>query len=147
MKVFLRKDIEKVGMAGEIVKVEDGFARNYLLPKKLAVEITKNNVKFYEKSEKSVEDRKEVIATKTSMLAERIKSLKLTVKRKMHDDGKLYGAINPVEIVDLLAKHNISIAKNQVKFDKSIKNKGNFEITIKLTTRLQPRVKIAIVPE
>src|SRR5690242_14771926 len=101
MKVFLRQNIAKVGLAGEIIKVEDGYARNYLFPRNLAVEITGTNEAFYQKKVKSFEHRKEVIETETSMLAEKIKELAVTIKRKMHDDGKLYGAISQADIVDI----------------------------------------------
>src|SRR5205807_5551570 len=104
MKVFLKKNIEKVGLAGEIINVNDGFARNYLFPRDLALEITPANASFYAQRAKSVDNRKEVIATETSLLAEKIKDLKLSVKRKMHDDGKLYGAVTPSDIVDLMAQ-------------------------------------------
>lgn len=147
MKIFLRKDIERVGLAGEIIKVGDGYARNYLIPRGLAVEITKENEQFYVKRVKKVEYRKEAIATQTSMLAEKIKTINITLKKKAHDDGKLYGAVNAAEIVDLLANKGIVIAKNQVKFDKSIKTKGTFTITIKLTSRLQPKLSLNVVPE
>src|SRR3989304_7109869 len=138
MKVFLQKDVEKIGIAGEIIKVNSGFARNFLIPKKLAVEITEKNEAFYQNRVKSVEHRKEVIVNKTSMLAERIKDVRLTIKKKMHDDGKLYGAINAIEIVDALAKAGIAVSKNQIDFGKSIKSKGKYDVTIKLTARLQP---------
>ncbi len=147
MKVFLRKDIEKIGLAGEIINVGDGYARNYLIPHGLAIEITKKNEIFYAKRIKKVEHRKEVIATQTSMLAEKIKSLKITLKKKLHDDGKLYGAVNASEVVDLLAKKGIIITKNQVKMDKSIKTKGTFAVTIKLTSRLQPQLSRSVGPE
>lgn len=147
MKVFLRKDVEKIGMAGEIIKVNDGFARNFLIPRHLGVEITSKNEAFYKTQLKSVEHRKEVIATKTSMLAERIKSITITLKRKMHDDGKLYGAINASEIVEALQKEGTSISKSQVQFGKSIKSKGTFEVTIKLTARLKPTLKVTVLPE
>ena len=147
MKVFLRKDVEKVGMAGEIIKVNDGYARNFLFPRELALEITSDNASYYQGKVKKVEHRKEVVATKTSMLAERINAMSITLKRKMHDDGKLYGAVGASEIVDELAKGGISIGKNQVLFDKSIKNKGTFQATIKLTSRLKPKIKITIVSE
>lgn len=147
MKVFLKKDVEKVGMAGEIIKVTDGFARNFLFPKKLAVEITSANEQQLQKHVKQILHRKEVISNKTSMLAERIGSMTVTLHRKMHDDGKLYGAINAHEIVDALAKEGINISKSQVLFNKSIKNKGTHEVTIKLTSRLKPIVKVSIVPE
>ena len=146
-KVFLLQDIEHVGMAHEIVSVSDGYAQNYLLPRKLGMIVTAENQSSFSKRAKVIEKRHEVIATKTSMLAERIKSLNLTLRRKMHDDGKLYGSINPTEIVDLLSNHGVSIAKNQVELDKSIKAKGTYEVTIKLSSRLQPKVVVTVVPE
>lgn len=147
MKVFLLKDIKKVGIAGEIIKVEDGYARNYLFPRNLGIEITKSNEAFYAKKAKTVDQRKEIIETETSMMAEKINDLKLSLKRKMHDDGKLYGAISSQEIVTLLEGKGINISKSQIKIDKSIKTKGTHEVTIKLSSRLQPKVIITIIPE
>lgn len=147
MKVFLRKDVEKIGLAGEIVKVTDGYAKNYLIPKGLAAVVTEKSEKFFKSRERVVENRKSIIATQTSMLAEKIDSMHITIKRKMHDDGKLYGAINPNEIVDELAKKGISVSKNQVLFPKSIKDRGTYEVTIKLSSRLQPKIKVSVVPE
>lgn len=147
MKVYLLKDVPKIGMAGEVLKVADGFGQNFLLPRKLAVEITIQNESFYMQREKVVEHRKEVVATKTSMLAEKIGSIKLTLKRKMHDDGKLYGAISALEIVDLLAEKGVSISKSQVDLDKSIKAKGSYDVTIKLSSSLKPTVKLTIISE
>jgi large subunit ribosomal protein L9 len=146
-RVFLVQDIENVGMAHEIVKVSDGYATNYLIPRKLGIEVTEHNEQFFKKREKTIEKRNEVIASKTSMLSERIKSLSLTLRRKLHDDGKLYGSISPAEIVDLLAANDVSIAKNQVIFEKSIKAKGSYEITIKLSSRLQPKFKLNVIGE
>ncbi len=147
MKVFLLKDVKQVGIAGEVLQVADGFGKNFLIPGKLAVEITAHNEQFYKNKIKQVENRKEVIATQTSMLAEKIKSITLTLKRKVHDDGKLYGSVSQVEIVDLLAEKGVSVSKSQIEFDKSIKNQGAHEVTIKLSTRLQPKLTVKIVPE
>lgn len=147
MKVFLKKDIEKVGMANEIVKVGDGYARNYLIPRGLAVEITPENEALFTARLKKIENRKEVVTSKTSMLAEHIKGMKVTVHRKMHNDGKLYGAVSAVDIVDLLAGQGISIGKSQVVFDKSIKTKGIHKVQIKLTSALQPELTVLVVPE
>lgn len=147
VKVFLLKDIEKIGMAGEVVKVSDGFGSNYIIPRKLGVEVTPANEKSFANKKKVVEKRKEVISTKTSMLAERIKSIKLTLKRKLHDGDKLYGSISSGEIADLLAEQGVSVAKNQIEFDKAIKAKGSYEVTIKLSSSLQPKVTVVIIPE
>lgn len=149
MKIFLLKDVEKVGMAGEMVNVKEGFARNVLVPRKQAIIITKKNEAFYKKHEVQVERRKEKIESQTSMLAEKIKSLKITLKRKVHDDGKLYGAIKPVEVVDLLAKKGVSVSKNQIEIPKSIKEKGTFKdsVVIKLSSRLKPKLTLNIIAE
>lgn len=147
MKVFLKKNVEKIGLAGEIINVNDGFARNFLMPRDLALEVTPATEAFYAKKAKTVENRKAVVATETSMLAEKIKDLKLSLKCKMHDDGKLYGAVGSSDIVDLLAEKGITISKGQVVIEKSIKTKGIHEITIKLSSRLQPVVRLVISPE
>jgi len=145
MKVFLLKDVEKIGLAGEIIKVKDGFATNYLVPRKLAVILTAENEKHYTGRVKNVEHRKEVISTKTSMLAEKIGSFQLKLKCKTHDDGKLYGSVSPADIVDLLGEKGISISKNQVEFGKSIKSTGTYKVTIKLSSKLKPVLTLKVV--
>jgi large subunit ribosomal protein L9 len=147
MKIFLLKDVERVGIAGEIILLKNGFARNFILPKKLGIEVTAANEPFYKSKAKSVDERRAVIATKTSILAEKISSLTLKIKHKAHDDGKLYGAITAAEIMVLLAKAEVSVAKNQIIVEKSIKETGIFEVTVKLSNKLQPKVKLKVSAE
>jgi len=147
MKVYLKEDIERVGMKKEIIDVNDGFANNYLIPRKLAVAVTPQNEAFYTSMAKVINHRKEVIATQTSMLAEKIGSLEIKIKRKMHDDGKLYGSLNALEIAEALQQQGVNVAKSQVIIDKSIKEKGHHSVTIKLTSRLQPKLKVHVLPE
>lgn len=145
MKVFLLKDITKVGLKGEVIKVKDGYAKNFLFPNKLAVELTKSNEDFYKNKAVQVEHRKDIIESETSMLSEQIAHIKLTVKKKTHDDGKLYASINAAEVVDLLKEKNIAVSKSQIKFDKAIKAKGSYQITIKLSSKLQPKLTLNVV--
>lgn len=147
MEVYLYKDVEKIGLAGEIIKVGDGFARNFLIPQGLAVEITKQNKSQFLSKIRKIENRKEVIASQTSMLAEKMSTITVTLKRKMHDNGQLYGSINAVEIVEALANQGISITKSQVEFDKPLKSKGSSKVTIKLSTRLKPTITVIIASE
>lgn len=147
MLVYLTQDVEKIGLMHEIVKVSDGFANNFLIPKKLAIEVTSANRAGFEKRVVEVKNRKQVIESKTSMLAERIGALKLTLKRKMHDDGQLYGAVSQTEVADLLGQQGIKVSKNQVLFDKNIKERGTFPVTIKLSSQLQPVCKVQIIAE
>jgi large subunit ribosomal protein L9 len=147
MKVFMRKDVPQVGMAGTVVKVTDGYARNFLFPQGFAVEVTLDNEGSFTQRAHKLDVRKEVIATKTSILGEKIKATKIVLKRKMHDDGKLYGAVSPHEIVDLLGEKGISVSKSQIIFDKSIKAKGLHTIIIQLTSKLQASLSLEIVSE
>jgi large subunit ribosomal protein L9 len=148
MKVYLLKNVEGVGMAREIIKVSDGYAQNFLLPNKLAVQVTPANEKFYQTQIRNIENRKEAIVSETSRLAEDIKTAKnLVLKRKTHDGSKLYASVNPLEIAELFTKQNMAVSKSQVHFDKAIKSTGSYDVIIKLSSRLQPVVKIKVVSE
>lgn len=147
MKVFMLKDVVNVGMAGNVVKVAEGYAVNFLLPRKLAVQITAENEKLYAHKIKQTEHKKEVVASKTSMLAERIKTMTLILKKKMHDDGKLYGSVNSLEVAELLSKEGIAVGKSQIEFDKSIKEKGVFPVTVKLTSQLKTQFSLKVVSD
>ena len=147
MKVYMIKDVENVGLAGEILKVAEGYAVNFLIPKKLAVKVTSANEAFYEKNKRELVKREEVISSKTSMMAEKIKGLQLVIKRKMHDDGKLYGAVSSTEIVELMAENGVAVSKSQIEFDKNIKEKGTFEFTVKLTSKIKPKATLKVIAD
>lgn len=147
MEVFLNKDVEKIGLAGEIIQVGDGFARNFLIPKGLAVEITPHNKSQYLAKIRTVKNRKEAIASQLSMLGEKINHISLTLKRKMHDNGQLYGAVNAAEIADALSRQGIAINKNQVEFEHIIKSKGSFKVIIKLAPTIKSSLTVTIIGE
>ena len=143
MNVFLLKDIVQVGLKNEIIKVSDGYAANFLFPKKLAVEVTPANEKLYAAKARTVQNRAAIIESTSSVLGDQIAHLNLKLKKKM-DGDKLYAAIGQNEIVDLLKEHNVSISKSQVIFDKAIKSKGTFEVTIKLSSKIQPKFTLQV---
>ncbi|MGC2310592.1 MAG: 50S ribosomal protein L9 [Candidatus Babeliaceae bacterium] len=147
MKVFLLKEVPQVGNADEMVNVTEGFARNFLFPRKLALEVTSQNQATLAKRAQTKEKKEEVVATKTSQLAEKFKSILLVLKRQTHDGGELYAPIRPIEIVELLAEKGFPVAKNQIGFNKSIKTTGLHHVTIKLSSTLQPTIQIKIVAE
>ncbi len=147
VRVFLLKDVEKIGLAGEIIKAAEGYARNFLIPRKIGVEVTKKNESSFSHRIKVVEKRKEALDSKTSMLAEKIKGTMVTLKRKIHDNDQLYGSISAKEIADELSKQGISVSNSQVVMVKSIKTKGLHSVIIKLSNKLQPKLKVKIAPE
>jgi len=146
MEVFLKKDVAGVGMAGQIIRVQQGFANNYLIPRNLGIIVTAANRASLAKQERKPKDP-EVAHSETSMLAEKIGAIKVVLKRKMHDDGKLYAAVREAEIVELLAQKGFKINKNQVIFERPIREKGSYKVIIKLSTKLQPQIHVNVVAE
>lgn len=145
MKMFLLQDVAKVGFAGEIIKVSDGYAKNFLIPKKMGVEITEHNIAFYESKIKNVEHRKEALSSEQSMLSEKVSNLKLTLKRKLHDKDKLYASVNASDIVDLLAENGFKVGKSQIIFEKTIKKTGEHNVTVRLSSKLQPVFTLKVI--
>ena len=147
MEVFLLQNVENVGVKGHIVKVSDGYALNFLIPKKLAIQVTEGNRSTLASRIKVEEIKSDVLKSKIALLAEDIKSLHITLKKKIHDDGKLYGAVSAEDIVDVLKAKNVQVNKKQVEFEKSIKSIGEHKVTIRLSTKLKPQLTIKIVAE
>jgi len=147
MQVFMLKDVENVGMAGQIIKVSDGYATNFLLPRKLATKVTAEGMSFYKVKEKKAEVDKKVLNSKAAMLAERICNMHITMKKKVHNENKLYGAISSDEIVELLKDKEISVNKKQVDFAKAIKTTGEHKVIIKLSSKLKPEFTLKVIGE
>jgi large subunit ribosomal protein L9 len=144
MQVYLLKDVERVGMAGQIITVSDGYAKNFLFPRNLGVQVTAENAGFYKEKKVKEQVAVEVLNSKVAMLAERIKTLHLMVKERVHDDGKLYGALGAEEVVELLKAKDIVVNKKQIEFDKSIKAVGEHKVTVRLTSKLKPQLTIKV---
>ncbi|MFA6527513.1 MAG: 50S ribosomal protein L9 [Candidatus Babeliales bacterium] len=145
MHIYLLKDVEKVGMKGSVVKVAEGFAENFLIPRKLGIKVSENELAFYQNKKVKEQVTSEVINSKVAMLAERIKGLHLTVKERAHDDGKLYGSVGADELVELLKKNDIQVNRKQVEFDKAIRKVGDHKVTIKLSTKLKPQLTLKVL--
>lgn len=147
MQVYMLKDVERVGRAGQIITVSDGYAKNFLFPQKSAVEVNEGNRAFYEQKKLKEKVTAEMISSKAALLAERIKELKISVKEKVHDDGKLYGSVGADEIVMLLKKHEVSVERKQVEFPKAIKAIGEHKVAIKLSAKLRPEFTLIVEAE
>lgn len=146
MKVFLLQDIESVGMAGQIVSVTDGYASNFLFPRKLAQKVAPGSEAFFAQKIKKAEVTAQVLSSKIAMLAERLKTTKITIEKRVHDDGKLYGSVAAEEIVDALKEKGFAVNKKQVVFAKTIRSTGEHLVTIKLSSKLTPEVMLVVAP-
>jgi large subunit ribosomal protein L9 len=146
MKVYMLKDVEKVGMTGQVIKVSDGYAMNFLIPRKLAKKVAMNDATFLKEREVRAKLDVKALNSKVAMLAERIKNTHLIVKERVHDDGKLYGAVGADEVVELLKKKEININKKQVEFKKAIRALGEHKVGIKLSSKFKPEFTLKVVP-
>lgn len=142
------KDVLNVGFAGSIVKVSEGYARNFLIAKKLAVEVTPEKEGFYEEEKARATANAAALKSKIGMLAEKIKATSISLKKRAHDDGKLYGAISADDIVAALAAKEIAITKKQVIIDKKdLRTTGVHTVTINLGSNFTPALTVTIVAE
>lgn len=145
MKVLMLKDVEKIGMAGQVINVSDGYAQNFLIPRKLARKVVAGEKVFFEAKAAQSRVNMQALNSKVAMLAERIKNLHLQVKERIHDNGKLYGAVGADEIVELLKKKDVQINRKQVEFKKAIRAVGEHKVVIKLSSKLKPELTLKVV--
>ena len=147
MKVILVKDIEKLGLAGSVIKVADGYARNYLLPEKLVVLATKSNLAKIETIKKKAELKKLEIENHYKALALKIDDVTLTFKRKADESNHLFGSVSESDIVKSLAEHGIEIHKSTVHIQKHLKEIGSYDVQIVFSSQVTTALKINIEKE
>lgn len=145
MKVILVKDIDKLGKPGQTVKVADGYARNYLLPQKLALEATKANEKLFIELQKKAQ-QKEIRAQKEAEeLAEKIRGLSCTIVRQAGEEEKLYGSVTNMDIATALQQEGLHIDKKKILLEEPIKSLGIFYVPIKLHPEVSTELKVWVV--
>ena len=146
MKIILVKDIKGLGKAGDIKEVADGYARNFLLPQKIAESATENAVKeVKELAKKRAREEKEKMAEKQK-LAEKLKNKAVKIKAK-EKGGKLFGSIGAKEISSELEKMGLKIAEKSIAIEKPIKEIGEKEIAVKLGGGVEARIKVVVEKE
>lgn len=146
MQLILREDVSNLGKKGDKVEVAPGYARNYLLPKKLAMEINENNLRQMEKERKvqlvKLHEEKE----EAEQLAEQIRSVRLSFSRKVHGD-ELYGSVSASDVVDALQVKGYVIEKRKIVLDEPIKTLGEFEISARLHPEVTCSFKVKVEKE
>jgi large subunit ribosomal protein L9 len=147
MEVILRTDVPKLGKAGDIVKVKDGFARNYLLPKGLAIPANQKTIKALENQRKIILAKAERERKKAQSLAEKLTGLTLTFYRKVIEGERIYGSISAQDIVKALEEKVLNLERRFVLLDEPIKQLGTYEIPIRLGPGVEVRISVEVVEE
>ena len=145
MKVILQQDVKGQGKRGQMVEVSDGYARNFLLPRKLAVEATADHVNTMKMNDKATAERMAREKAQAEAIAEQLKSLTVVVTAKGGGNGRLFGAVTSDEISKaLMQQHKISIDKRKIVQDDPIKNVGTYTLKAKLGYEIVGQLKLEV---
>lgn len=147
MRVIFIEDVKSMGSKGNIKEVKSGLARNYLFPRKLAIEATSGNLKVWEQKKQSLIKIEHKIKSDAEALAQNMKDLALSIPVKVGEDDKLFGSVTSQDISDSLAAKGYSISKKDIELDNTIKSVGSYDIPIKLHPEVAVNIKLDIVDE
>ncbi len=147
MKVILKQDVEKLGKTGDIVKVALGYGRNYLIPKRIAIEATPGNIKIAEIEKLAQARRDHREKESATILAKDIVKLTVTIQRKAGEGGSLYGSVTALDIADFLITHKINIDKRKIQLEEPIKTMGEYQVPIRLHREVTIPIRVVVEPE
>jgi len=147
MRVILLDDVSKVGRRGEVRDVSDGYARNYLIPKKLALSATAGNLKNLEQIKTQQDAKAGRVKGEAEALRERIEALVYEERRQDSEEGKLFGSVTAQDIVEFLERHGIKVERRRVALDEPIKALGETAVPIRLHHDVAAQLKITVVRE
>ena len=147
MKVILTKDVDKLGKSGEMKTVADGFASNFLIPRKLAVPAAGGAYRAWQHDIASREDKRQRERADAEIAATRISSTTLTMGVKVGEGGKLYGSITTKEIAEALARRGIDIDRHKIELEEPLKSLGTYKVAIKVFSGMTPEVTVVVEPK
>ena len=147
MKVILREDMDNLGRAGEVVKVADGYGRNYLIPRNLAIVADTRNLKALEHERKVIEARAKKARKSAEEQAGRIAAASVVIPAKAGEEGKLFGSVTSRDVAEALAKAGIEVDRRLVLLDDPIKQVGEYKVRVKVATGVVPEVAVSVVAE
>jgi len=147
MKIILREDVEKLGKAGEVVKVKDGYGRNYLIPRQLAVLANVRNMKSLDHDRRTIETRAKKTRKTAESTAATLSAVALTLSAKAGEEGKLFGAITSRDIAEALGKAGVIVDRKAIQLADPIKQVGDYKVKIRVAADVFPEISVSVVPE
>lgn len=147
MKVILKEDVKNLGVAGTVVNVADGYARNFLIPKNLAVEASTKNIKVLEQERKKIEEASKRAKEKAQELSSRLSNLTVQIMAKAGEEGKLFGSITNADISEALKKEGFDIDRKKIILEEPIKRLGVYTVNVKVYQDIIVPVNVNVVSE
>jgi len=145
IKVILREDVQGVGKTGDVKQVKDGFARNFLLPRNLALMATDQNLKKIEAEKKKLQEKKALEKKKAQDMAQQLANFSVTLAVEVNEEGKLYGSLSENDIVKALSSEGIELDKKCLELASPIKDLGIYDIDVKLYPEVLTKIKVWVV--
>ena len=146
MEVILRDHVENLGRRGDVVKVADGYARNYLLPRKLALLATPANKKVVERQRKIADTQEAEERSGAEALAARLSALEIVLSRRVGEHGALYGSVTSADIAEVLAGKGFEIDKRKITLAEPLKQIGEFTVPVKLHRDVAAQLTVKVTP-
>ena len=147
MKVILKQNVPSLGKAGDLIKVNDGYARNLLIPKGLAIEANEKNIKTLEHEKRNISQKVQKEHKTAEDLALALTNVTLTISRKVGDQDKIFGSVTTKDIESALKEKGYDIDRKMIIHDEQIKSLGEFKIKIKLLSGVETELKLIVVGE
>lgn len=145
MQVILRTNIENLGQLGELVKVKPGYARNYLIPKRMAMQATAANLKAFEQQRRKLEAELEAQRSEAERTAKHLQEMELRIPVRVGEGDKLYGSVTNTHIAQALQDKGLDIDKKQIELEKPIRALGEYQIPVRVYPEVKPEVKVTVV--
>ena len=147
MKLILREDVTSLGRSGELVTVKDGFGRNYLLPRKLAVVANEQNVRQVEHEKAVITARQAKLKGEAQAAAGKLSAVSVTIRRKVGEQDKLFGSVTALDIAEALAAQGQKVDRRHIHLPEPIKALGDYEVEIRLHHDVAAKVKVQVAAE
>jgi large subunit ribosomal protein L9 len=147
MKVILAENIASLGRIGDLVKVAPGYARNYLVPKGLALEATEKNVRDLEHKKRILARKREKVRQEMLSQAEKLKQVQLTLTRKVAEEDRLYGSVSTVDIAKALEDMGFAVDRKDIRLVQPIKQLGEYQVSIRVDADVEAEVKVVVQKE
>lgn len=145
MEVILREHVDNLGRRGEVVKVADGYARNFLLPRKLALPVTESNRRQIERERVKLEAKELAERQDAEAAAARISAVEISIGRRVGENDTLYGSVTAADITEALSAKGVEVERRKVQLDEPLKSLGEFQVPIKIHREVTAHVKVTVV--
>lgn len=145
LEVILRKDVQNLGRAGDVVKVRPGYGRNYLIPRGFALAATRGNIAQLDHQKRLIAAEQARILAEHKAMAQKLKGVTVSIARKKGQDNKLFGSVSSKDIAEALAMQNITVDRKLIKLDEAFKSIGTYEVAIRFSGDISESIRVNVV--